>query len=603
MSRGCQEWAVALGLALVACGDGAKDRPAASDTGDASSSGGNSGAGATGGIGAAEGGAGGTQSVGADGGGGAAGSAATEPIESWWLAFISDADTVGTPELYAVRAGQIVEPRVKLSAPVREGGVQVFRWSPDGKKIVYWAGQRALLDPAPWTFYLVDLSAPSPAPARSLIDNALTTGGTNFSWSPKSDALAVWVDSDADGETELSLLRLAEASTEMIPFHPDAPRPGAHPQEVAWSPDASTIAYLGDFRTFNQIELFYAGVTGAIPQDLQPVHGVLPATADVSKWSFAPTANRIAYLADADTDEQQELYLVDFVGGNATAPKKLNGTLATRANVETVVWAPDSRSLVFRADADGNVSRSLFWVDLSGAQPVAARQVNIDPAETSAGVMAAMFSPDSQKLFYTVSEGTAAPGAGTIRLFVTDLSSGTPAASVEIVVPATNTQVSLRQSPFSFDMRWFGFFNVESLAARLMVADLRATPPLVHRIPAGTPGGNLREFAFAPSTPELVYGGNQDTTGSHLYHVDLSGDAPGAPVRVNHELPEGGGIDTSAWRSDGRMLAFAETVLSQSKSELFVVPIASLVPGPPDHVSGVINAFGSWAWQPVTATP
>ena len=75
--------------------------------------------------------------------------------------------------------------------------------------------------------------------------------------------------------------------------------------------------------------------------------------------SWAPDSSRIAYFADQDSDETDELYTSEPDGSNNV---KVSGSMVSGGNVLalTAQWAPDSSRILYIADQDTDGTRELY---------------------------------------------------------------------------------------------------------------------------------------------------------------------------------------------------------------------------------------------------
>jgi Tol biopolymer transport system component len=204
-----------------------------------------------------------------------------------------------------------------------------FWWSPDGGRIAF---QANFDGSGIYRLYTI----PSVGGDRIDVSGPITAGGDSiwFAWSPNGRHLAFTGDKDTDGVTELYLA--APGGGAVVKLSGTLVANGSvQAFDFSWSPDSSRIAFLADAVTDNVSELFTVGLDGDAPI---AVSGSLVANGDVANFShsWSPDGTRLLFTADKDTDEWIEAYSVGFLGGGVT---KINSTLGATADVLYVDWA------------------------------------------------------------------------------------------------------------------------------------------------------------------------------------------------------------------------------------------------------------------------
>jgi hypothetical protein len=147
-------------------------------------------------------------------------------------------------------------------------------------------------------------------------------------------------------------------------------------------------------------QIFRASTLGN--QDAVALSAALPSGRDIFTLELAADGTRLAYTADQDTDQQQELYSVPTDA--SAAPVKLNGPLAPNQDVNLFHFTPDGTRVLFLVDyttlwsvpADGSAAAlqlaSLVTDDLLPIAPDSSRVVFLSmgrvfsvPTDGSAG--------------------------------------------------------------------------------------------------------------------------------------------------------------------------------------------------------------------------
>ncbi len=227
----------------------------------------------------------------------------------------------------------------------------------------------------------------------------LVAGGdvVYFALSPDRSMLAYTADQDVDGVVELYV---TPSNVSMPVEVSGALVAGGDVFGFYWAPDSSRLAYFADQDTDGVIEIYTTLPSG---NGSTKVSGSLVAGGQ-TRLSFrvwAPDSSYIAFEADKETDEVDELYTVRPDGTNLT---KISHPLTAGENVIQFEWAPDSsRVAYFTRDDLGNTYQPLHVVfpDGSGNTLVST------PAFPGGGLLARGFAwaPDSSQFVYQVENG------------------------------------------------------------------------------------------------------------------------------------------------------------------------------------------------------
>ena len=100
--------------------------------------------------------------------------------------------------------------------------------------------------------------------------------------------------------------------------------------------------------------------------------GPSEAGGNVEDFLWAPDSSRIAYVADQDTNDKDELYTSLPDGSNNV---KVSGTLVPSGDVMDFLWAPNSSRIAYRADQDTNNRNELY-----NSQPDGSNNVKVNGA-------------------------------------------------------------------------------------------------------------------------------------------------------------------------------------------------------------------------------
>ena len=157
----------------------------------------------------------------------------------------------------------------------------------------------------------------------------------------------------------LSTPRSAEASwrslTGRLPAYTNAPN-------VIFSPDSHLVAFVADIDTDDTNELYAMPITGTTPIKLNPP---LVANGDVStsRFYFTTDSQYILYLADQEVDNLVEMFRVPVGGGESV---KISPPMVAGGNVANLKIDPESGRVVYEADQETNEVFELWSITVEG---------------------------------------------------------------------------------------------------------------------------------------------------------------------------------------------------------------------------------------------
>ncbi len=184
----------------------------------------------------------------------------------------------------------------------------------------------------------------------------------------------------------------------------------------AWriSPDSTRVVYLADAQVDEVYELYSVPIDGsASPVRL---NAALVAGGDVfagaigfSEVHFPITSDstRVAYVADQDTDEVRELYVVPIDGSASpvklSGPMVAGGDLAENTTVSAFRISPDSTRVVYCADQESDGLFELFLVPSDGSRaPLKLNRPLARPGST----LGFEITADSRRVVYQATESS-----------------------------------------------------------------------------------------------------------------------------------------------------------------------------------------------------
>lgn len=260
------------------------------------------------------------------------------------------------------------------------------------------------------------------------------------------------------------------------------------------------------------------------------VSAPLPASADVKAggWALSSDGEWVVYLADADADEQFELYAVPEYGGD---PVKLNGPLFGGQVVDFAI-APNSESVVFRQSGSVAENTGLFAVGIDGA----------NLRVLSVPVVAAdyVITPDSAAVVYR----TAADPESPYDLVASALTNPVVLAPpIELSAPLApvGSVVEFRYLP---DSALVVFLAEADAIDRLELFAAPITGGVVSAVSAPLTAGRVKKggWNFTQDESRITYIADAEQTGiDDLYAASLdTGDV--SHVSSNIEFSSGGGV-------------------------------------------------------------
>lgn len=274
------------------------------------------------------------------------------------VVYTADQDILGRYELFMV---SLANPGVstRMNAPLTPNrDVLDFTVSPDGTKIAYRADVDA--DDA-YELYLVDVQKPGMAVK---LNGTLAPNGwvrSDYKFSPDSTQVLYRADGDVADVLELYLVNIASPGQPQK-VNGTLVAGGDVLNEFMFSPDGATIGYIADQETDETLELFVVP-TSALGNSMK-VSGPLVADGDVCRFKFSPNSERVAYCADEKTDGVIELFTVSLAAPEQSV--KLNPTLVAGGRVNSdFVFSADSSFIVYTSEQDVSGLDELFMVEIA----------------------------------------------------------------------------------------------------------------------------------------------------------------------------------------------------------------------------------------------
>lgn len=248
-----------------------------------------------------------------------------ESPDSSTIAYKGDDDTTGLMELFGISPDG--SNKRKLSGPIIAGGeVSNFRaWSPDSRFIAYTAQQESLT---------TELFTSSSDGITNTKMNAAPSGGFTtglFRWSPDSQRLSYRNRFAPLSRLDTDLSTIKPDGSDNIQVSGDLAVNGS-PLNFKWAPDNSKIAFVTQLNGIQELR-----VVSPMSNDSIKVNGALVTNGnvDINRFEWSRDSSRVAYIANQDNENTQELYLSTADG---LSNEKISGTLAVGGNVIGFSW-------------------------------------------------------------------------------------------------------------------------------------------------------------------------------------------------------------------------------------------------------------------------
>ncbi len=335
---------------------------------------------------------------------------------------------------------------------------------------------------------------------------------------------------------------------------------------VAASP--RPVVYIADADTDGINELYLADAN--TPGVAVKLNAALVAGGDVMDFLASPDGTLVLYRADQDTDDVFELYLVKLaVPGVAT---RINGLLAGGGDVTgEFIFSPDNTQVVYRADEDVNEVFELFLVNL--AAPGFAANLSGPLANGGDVLPGFLFTPDGTRVIYRADELT----NGVDELFMVDVTvPGVSTVLSAALVGGGDVYNGFMVTPDSSQLVYRADQTANNLV-ELFLVDLAMPGVSVTLSSPLVAGGDVSDgFIISPDGSLVAYHADQDINGvSELYVAAIA--TPGVSTKINRNPASGGDVLQSGYRfsPDSSAVAYVADEDTNNVVEFFLVELAS----------------------------
>lgn len=336
-----------------------------------------------------------------------------------WLAYAADKDVAGKTELYVVSATGTGDTKVSGTLPDTADVLNDYQWSADSAFVAYRAAQDTANVPELY------VSARDGSSNVKVSGQAPATAGQNvafgWQWSPAANRIAYVTDVSPSNEDFLYVVNSdATGTTEL-----SVPAGATSVAEIQWFSDGSRVLYSASAGA--DPELHVAPANGGNRIDLTP----LPAGRGVATGArLSPDNALVAYAADADTANLDELFVVAPDGSGRT---KISQDLSGQASgvvANSIQWASTGGLVLYIAPDAVTGAVQVFLVGPDGTNRVQLTQL------APAALEGYRISPDASQVFVglqdTVGKIFSYSLDGNASVEVSDSTGGTDAASFAV---------------------------------------------------------------------------------------------------------------------------------------------------------------------------
>jgi hypothetical protein len=206
-----------------------------------------------------------------------------------------------------------------------------------------------------------------PAPSRDVARlhaplAGVSSATTPIQITPNGQGAAFILEEVATGKLYLHSNFIASPLTPayLLSHTPVSNDTGVDPFSAMITPNNLAVVFISDAEVSEIHRLYSNWITGGAPVSLTPN---LVAGGDVQSFQIAPNSQGVVFRADGLTNDISELFLVP-TGGPWTSAVRLSAPMANaNGDVGFYGFSPDSRSVIYVADADTNGINELYVVE------------------------------------------------------------------------------------------------------------------------------------------------------------------------------------------------------------------------------------------------
>ena len=321
------------------------------------------------------------------------------------------------------------------------------------------------------------------------------------------------------------------------------------------------LAFVASRETVGVNELY---IWDAQTEVISKLSSALVAGGNVVEQSISPDGALIAYVADQDTDEMFELYIASRDGSSVV---KVDPGFPAFADVEptSLAWSPDSSRIAYSADANTDDVSEIFIVNQDGSGNT---RISSDPGQPTPTVefLDLQWTVDGNYLAYAVQELAGANDRIALEVYDVVAAGPTPVRVTSPVVAGGNIDL-YAWSPVTPMLAYRADAQTDGVVEVYVASADGTFNQKVSGAMAGS--GVIDGPEWSSATADLSYVADRDTAGTTEVYV-VSADGSGH-LKLNPPLVAGGDISHTLWSPDGLRVSYLGDPVSDGVQALFVV--------------------------------
>lgn len=368
--------------------------------------------------------------------------------------------------------------------------------------------------------------------------------------------------------------------------------------DFAISKDGTKIAFVGDFNTAGKDEAWVVDLSTGVPSPaVQISTSGGPAFGDVFTIKISDDGNRVAFNADIQTDNVNEMWVSDtstpLVAENAVAVNQVFQSI-TDVDSSDFWFSPDSSKMVFTADTFSSSAYESWVVDLTTVTARSAIRISDPLPSTSADVNdPPVWTPDSNAVIFN------ADNAVVFRdeLWIVDVTiPATPGPQVQLSGPQGSGDVNIGTFDYGITddglLAWY-ISDARTLGEDEVFVVTIANPGVatpVHASPSSTSLDAYDGLIEPGGTRLLVRADLAVSSRDELFIFDLAGPFPQPLTSITTGMQINGDVSFTAdkdwaWSPDGNWVAMNVDFTVDNQNAIYAVDTSGATPGPMVRVS------------------
>ncbi len=323
------------------------------------------------------------------------------------------------------------------------------------------------------------------------------------------------------------------------------------------------VVFLADRDTQGTLELYASFDDGT---DIIKLSGAMVSGGNVVDFEVSPNGIYVAYVADQDTDNLFELYVVPVDKTSGESAVKVSVPLAGIGIKETVLgsgvylfaWAPNSSRVAYISDAADAIVEIVDFFELFSSTPNGIeKNVISELVNSNSDVEDFQWEPDSTLIAYVADQDF----VGELELYVAQSDGDDPSVSVSGAMAGNG----IKENPAGsgeFAFAWAPDSSRLAYIADQFFLDkfelFTSTPNGISNLLISGPFGinqDVEEFEWAPDSQRIAYTANQNSANA----IDLFTAPPNviASSQINSSgMGAGQAVIAFKWAPDNSRIAF-----------------------------------------------